>query len=95
MSKVQNVVTDQIEVYIGDSASLSYLQLIRMYVESISGPSPFTLDPRRHRIVENGFTLPANIRNTHLLPDKITAQVLVDSFFLNVSFLASLNHDFR
>jgi hypothetical protein len=60
-----------------------------MIVESISGPSPFTLDPRRHRIVESASALPPNIRNTHLLPDKATALVLVKSFFMNVNFLLS------
>lgn len=49
------------------------------------GPSPFTTDPRRHGIVENSITLPESIRRTHLLPDKATANVLVDSYFTNVS----------
>ncbi|RYC58363.1 hypothetical protein CHU98_g7846 [Xylaria longipes] len=40
-------------LYIGDSATLSYLQWIRMIVENISGPSEFTTDPRRHMIMEN------------------------------------------
>jgi hypothetical protein len=73
------------EVYIGDSATLSFLQLIRMIVDNVAGPSPFTLDPRRHRIVENTISLPQNIRHTHLLPDRQTANVLVDAYFTNVS----------
>jgi hypothetical protein len=56
-----------------------------MIVDTVSGPSPFTMDPRRHRIVENTITLPANIRRTHLLPDRETANVLVDAYFTNVS----------
>lgn len=36
-------------------------------------------------IVENVINLPQNIRRTHLLPDRETANVLVDSFFTNVS----------
>lgn len=74
-------------VYIGDSATLSFLQLIRMIVDNVAGPSPFTLDPRRHRIVENIITLPENIRHTHLLPDRQTANILVESYFTNVSFV--------
>lgn len=77
-------------VYIGDSATLSFLQLIRMIVDNVAGPSPFTMDPRRHRIVENTISLPPNIRRTHLLPDRQTADVLVDSFFTNVSIFPLL-----
>lgn len=72
-------------VYIGDSATLSFLQLIRMIVDNVAGPSPFTLDPNRHRIVEHTISLPPNIRHTHLLPDRQTANVLVDAYFTNVS----------
>lgn len=74
-------------VYVGDSATLSYLQLLRMMVEGVAGPSPFTVDPRRHRIMENTMTVPSSFRPTHLLPDKQTAQVLVHSYFMNVRIL--------
>lgn len=56
-----------------------------MIVENIAGPSPFTMDPRRHMIVETVIELPQNTRRTHLLPDRVTAIVLVESFFNNVS----------
>ena len=72
-------------MYICDSATLSYLQLIRMIVDHVAGPSPFTLDPRRHRIMESSLTLPPGLRQTHLLPDRQTADILVSSFFTNVS----------
>ncbi|KAI9883148.1 MAG: hypothetical protein M1823_005079, partial [Watsoniomyces obsoletus] len=74
-------------VYVGDSATLSFLQLMRMIVESVSGPSRFTLDPRRHRILENTLRLPQGFRHTHLLPDRTTADVLVSSFFTNTQGL--------
>ncbi|KAF2757923.1 hypothetical protein EJ05DRAFT_464827 [Pseudovirgaria hyperparasitica] len=70
-------------LYVGDSATLSFLQLVRMMVENITGPTPFTTDPRRHRIQESQFTLSPNTRQTQLLPDSRTALVLVDSFFTN------------
>lgn len=72
-------------MYVGDSATLSFLQLMRMIVESVAGPSPFTTDPRRHRIVENSLSLPQGVRYTHVLPDRKTADVLVASFLMNVS----------
>jgi hypothetical protein len=73
-------------VYIGDSATLSFLQLTRIYVEDIAGgKNPFIQDPRRFKIVENTITLPPNIRRTHLLPDRQTANVLVESYLTNVS----------
>ncbi|KAF1919094.1 fungal-specific transcription factor domain-containing protein [Ampelomyces quisqualis] len=70
-------------LYIGDSATLSFLQLIRMMVETVSGSSPFTNDPRRHKIVEGQYSLPSGYRHTHLLPDLQTAHVLVEAFFTN------------
>lgn len=72
-------------IYIGDASTLSFLQLLRMIVETVVGPSPFTLDPERHRITETPFSLPPDTELTHLLPEKQTALILVDSFFVNVS----------
>jgi hypothetical protein len=54
-------------------------------VESVGGQSAFTTDPRRHKITESQFSLPPNTRHTHLIPDKVTAKVLVESFFVNAS----------
>ncbi|OLN94008.1 Filamentous growth regulator 27-like protein 1, partial [Colletotrichum chlorophyti] len=70
-------------LYVGDSASLAYLQLIRMIVDASVGPSDFTLDPSRHKIMEATIAMPANIRPPHILPDRGTANALVDSFFVN------------
>ncbi|KAF2264920.1 hypothetical protein CC78DRAFT_579876 [Lojkania enalia] len=70
-------------LYVGDAATLSFLQLVRMMVESVAGPSTFTDDPRRHKIVEGQFSLPPGARHTQLLPDQNTAQVLVEAFFIN------------
>ena len=70
-------------LYIGDSATLSFLQLLRMMVETVAGASPFTNDPRRHKIVEGQYSLPSGYRHTHLLPDMQTARVLADAFFVN------------
>lgn len=58
---------------------------MRMIVESVDGPSPFTTDPRRHRILENSLRLPQGLRYSHLLPDRKTANVLVTSYLINVS----------
>ncbi|CAO2653218.1 Nn.00g026290.m01.CDS01 [Neocucurbitaria sp. VM-36] len=70
-------------LYIGDSATLSFLQLLRMMVETVAGSSPFTTDPRRHKIVEGQYSLPSGYRHTHILPDVQTARVLVEAFFIN------------
>ncbi|KAI0526254.1 fungal-specific transcription factor domain-containing protein [Xylaria bambusicola] len=72
-------------LYIGDSATLSYLQWIRMIVENISGPSDFTVDPRRHMIMENAISLPQDLRPTGILPDQRTANILINSFFTNTA----------
>lgn len=50
-------------LYIGDSATLSFLQLLRMMVETVVGSSPFTNDPRRHKIVEGQYSLPPGYRH--------------------------------
>ncbi|KAI1335514.1 fungal-specific transcription factor domain-containing protein [Xylariaceae sp. FL0016] len=72
-------------LYVGDSASLSYLQWIRMIVENISGPSDFTVDPRRHMIMENTIPLPQDLRPTGVLPDQRTANILIGSYFTNTA----------
>ncbi|KAI1378226.1 fungal-specific transcription factor domain-containing protein [Hypoxylon crocopeplum] len=63
-----------------------------MIVESVSGTSEFTLDPQRHNILENTIQLPQDTRPTGVLPDRETADILVDSFFTNTSgFIEVLN----
>lgn len=72
-------------MYLGDSATLSYLQFIRMIVESVDGPSQFTMDPSRHRLMELTTSLPPDTRTSLLLPDRRTADVLIRSYLTNVS----------
>ncbi len=83
-SFIFSLVPDVSPVYIGDSATLSYLHLFRLMVESIVGKSSFTDDPRRKNIVENVVELPAHIQPPSMLADRQTANVLVESFFTNV-----------
>jgi hypothetical protein len=71
-------------VYVGDSATLSYLQLIRMLVESVDGRSRFTMDPKRHMILEANIEPPPNTVPFGVLPDMRTAEVLLESYFINV-----------
>ncbi|KAI7782959.1 fungal specific transcription factor [Diaporthe eres] len=70
-------------LYLGDSATLSYLQFIRMIVESVDGPSQFTMDPSRHRLMELTTSLPPDYRTSLLLPDRRTADVLIRSYLTN------------
>lgn len=74
-------------MYVGDTATLSFLQLIRMMVESTIGPSTFTTDPGRHRLTENELHSQDKAHMTHLLPDKQTTHVLVNAFFVNVNLV--------
>lgn len=71
-------------LYVGDSATLSFLQLIRMMVEFVAGQSRFTTDPRRHKIMESQFSLESTTRRSLLIPHKTTAIILAESFFTNV-----------
>ncbi|KAH8663530.1 fungal-specific transcription factor domain-containing protein [Tricladium varicosporioides] len=77
-------------LYLGDSASLSFLQLLRVTIESVAGPSAFTQDPRRHRIVENTRALPPTVRLARLLPDKETAKILLKAYFININGLVDI-----
>ncbi|KAB5570143.1 fungal-specific transcription factor domain-containing protein [Coniochaeta sp. 2T2.1] len=79
-------------LYLGDSATLSYLQLIRNCVELAAGTSPFTHDPSRHQIMEVNVSLPPDIRPPHLLlpPDPATGRVLAESFFINTMGLVDV-----
>lgn len=75
-------------VYIGDASTLSILQLIRIVVENTAGSemgSPFIDDPKRHRILESVIEFPPNVLVPSPLPDKDTADVLIASYFTNVS----------
>ena len=84
MTRMLEDVTGRL-VYVGDASTLSFLPLIRLIVETTAGPSPFTMDPERHKIKEIPFSLPSDTQLSHLLPEKQTALILVDSFFINVS----------
>jgi hypothetical protein len=65
-----------------------------MMVETVAGSSPFTNDPRRHKIVEGQSSLPFGYRHMHLLPDVQTARVLVEAFFINThGLLQVFNRD--
>ncbi|CAK7230154.1 hypothetical protein SCUCBS95973_007476 [Sporothrix curviconia] len=76
-------------LYVGDSATLSFLHLFRTMVEKITGESSFTNDPSRGNIVENLVSLPASIHPPCMLPDRTTADVLIESFFVNtISLIA-------
>ena len=70
-------------LYIGDSSTMSFLQLIRMIVETASGPSTFSMDIARNQIIETQFKVPPSADFTNLLPDKTTSTILVESFFIN------------
>lgn len=73
-------------LYFGESATISFLQLMRMTCVKVCGPSPFTLDPGQSLIIEGPSSLPPIINQTRFLPDRETAQVLVGAYFTNVNF---------
>lgn len=77
------LLTDYLPVYLGDSAAVSFLQSIRRLVERKLGPSPFTLDSSRTKILE--ATISSNsVQHNYALPNRESAQFMVDSFFANV-----------
>lgn len=74
-----------LSVYIGESATLSSLQLLRIVVENTAGETPFTSDPSRHRIMENVVVLSPTHELPGVLPTLQTSEALIEAFFTNVS----------
>lgn len=85
-SSVTVLATDRWTVYVGDSATLSFLQSIRILVASSLGPSLFTTDSSRNKILEATISIPHPYQQNFALPDLEAAQYLVNSFFSSVSY---------
>jgi hypothetical protein len=81
------LLADPLPVYLGDSATLSFLQSIRRLVEKRLGPSLFTMDSCRTKILEATISPAASVQHNYALPDQDTAQFMIDSFFTNVRSL--------
>lgn len=56
-----------------------------MLVDNIAGQSKFTTDPKRHMIMEARIEPPPLSMLSGVLPDRHMADVLVKSYFTNVS----------
>lgn len=74
-------------VYIGDSSTLSYLQLIRMIVFNTTGSSAFTEDPSRHHILEPGTSITPSSMIPYMLPNRDVTNFLVEAYFVNVCLI--------
>ena len=72
------------QIYLGDAATVTFLQIIRQMVERIVGECPLTQDPKRNELTEVHLKLPAGVHLTHQLPQKQTALILVDACFTHV-----------
>ncbi|KAL2258128.1 hypothetical protein VTK26DRAFT_8686 [Humicola hyalothermophila] len=80
-------------LYVGDASTLSILQLIRIIVENTGCKemgSPFIDDPKRHHILENIIEFPANVHLPAQLPDRETAEILIESYFTNTCGLIEI-----
>ena len=77
-------------VYIGDSGTLSFLQLLRILVEKVAGPTPFSMGPAQHAVTEPQLSLSRNSPMTEQLPSKEMALILVDAFFVHVRILTAV-----
>ena len=79
-------------VYLGDSAPLSGLQLLRAIVENGFGQCDFTTDPSRHKIMENIVELSSNNELPGVFPSLAASNALLESFFTNVRSHSPANH---
>lgn len=80
------MLTAAIAVYLGDSAPLSGLQLLRAIVENSYGQCDFTTDPSRHKIMENIVELPQNHELPGVFPSLPASNALLEAFFVNVGY---------
>ena len=71
-------------IYVGDAATITFLQIVRQIVESAVGGCALTQDPKRNEITEVHLKLPPDVHLTHQLPTKQTALILVDAYFTHV-----------
>ncbi|KAL7939006.1 fungal-specific transcription factor domain-containing protein [Trichoderma chlorosporum] len=77
-------------LYIGDSSTLSYLQLIRMIVFNTTGPSAFTEDSSRHDILEPVTVTSSSSMIPYMLPNRDVSNFLVQSYFVNTNALIDI-----
>lgn len=70
-------------LFIGDSATLSYLHTLRQLIEGLMGSCALTTDPHRYKMVELSVAAPPSYMMTSVLPDMEAAMFLVDAFFAN------------
>ena len=73
-------------IYLGDTATITFLQIIRQIVESNVGVCALTQDPKRNDIIEVQLKLPADVHLTYQLPERQTAVILVDAYFTHVRY---------
>lgn len=93
---IKPTLTPTLVVYLGDSAPLSGLQLLRAIVENAFGQCDFTTDPSRHKIVENIVELSTDNELPGVFPSLPASNALIESFFTNVRNRQSVPHlDFR
>ena len=69
--------------FIGDSSNASFVQLLRMIVETVYGPCDFALDPNRHKFNRRDTWNFSISKSTDVLPDQETAIILTKAFFTN------------
>ncbi|KAH6672312.1 fungal-specific transcription factor domain-containing protein [Halenospora varia] len=74
-------------LYLGDSATLSFLQSVRRLVASHLGRSSFTTDSNRHKILEVATSVSPSYQHNYSLPDLETAQYLINSAFESITGL--------
>lgn len=55
-----------------------------MLVDREDGDSQFTTDPSRHRIMEAFVNIPDDVETANILPERETADILVQAYFINV-----------
>jgi hypothetical protein len=79
------VFADVPEVYIGDSAALSFLQTIRKLVQNTIGPTRFSADPLRHFMLEHTIPTHSSTLETQDFPDIFYARAAAEAYFASVS----------
>ncbi|KAF2668195.1 hypothetical protein BT63DRAFT_270332 [Microthyrium microscopicum] len=77
-------------LYIGDSATLAFIGLLRNSIEPLVPGCDFVSDPRRHMITEPQLTVIGKTPLNNMFPTQSTAKLLTRYFFLHTAGMVTV-----
>jgi hypothetical protein len=78
---------DPRSVYLGDTSTLAFLELVRHQVSNIASESDFVADGEKFNLVEHLVQIPPSAKTPCPFPDRDITLYLVKAFFTHVRTL--------